>query len=151
MITHFNWPNKISMPVMYANRQWAVTKYGLECLTVDYQIERLRIAERLNDSGISKWVIHLCEKKWCDIREFTDCLEVGLDFHRVKGRSFIDLGESLTFALKKVEKANRFERFVEEVDPLPVGKKFRMYGLGDLVAMDELYEEHQKKQREFNG
>lgn len=149
MITHFNWPNKLSMPVMYANRQWAVTKYGIECLTEDYPIERLRLAEKWPNGNLSQWVMHLSEKIWCDIREFTDCLEMGLELHRVKGRSMIDLGDSLTAALKKIEQNKKFDKFMNDIDPPKNDGKPRVVRMDDLIAAHDLYVEEMRKKRGF--
>jgi hypothetical protein len=54
------WPNDIEDPVFFANKSWAVTGYGLECLFTFYPIPSERLAE--NRGRFSDWLLHLAEK-----------------------------------------------------------------------------------------
>ena len=147
MIEYFKWPYNISLPVYFANRQWAVTKHGLECLTADYSIERLRLSERHLGTNLSMWVIHMSEKVWCDVREFAEALEMAMVIHKVKGRSLIDMTDSLTAALQKIEKSKKFDRFMNELEPNPDPNKLRVYSMADVAAAHDLYQEHVAKKR----
>jgi hypothetical protein len=88
----FLWPNDIVPPVYFANAQWAVTDYGLECLTEAYAIERDRLTERWHDDAtVSDWVMHLADRDWCDLDYLCEAFDVALRHHRVKGRTLINL------------------------------------------------------------
>lgn len=147
MIEYFKWPYNISLPVYFANRQWAVTKYGLECLTSDYPIERLRLSERHVGTNLSMWVLHMTEKDWCDIREFAEALEMAMLIHKVKGRSLIDMTDSLTAALRKIEQNKKFDRFVDDLEPNHDPSKMKVYSMADITAAHDLYQEHVAKKR----
>lgn len=51
--------------------QWAITEDGIECLEHGYVIERSRIGD-----GEPKWMKHMSEKTWVDMREFELAFDV---------------------------------------------------------------------------
>jgi hypothetical protein len=51
---------------------WRVTTYGLECLTSYYPISTERLWE---GKGYYDWEIHMSEKVWCNLSDFTRALE----------------------------------------------------------------------------
>jgi hypothetical protein len=81
---HFQWPPQIEPPILYANRQWAVTKFGLECLTDDYPIKAERLGKTTNRSGeiLADWVVHMAEKSWVDLDELVDAYAKALKIHK---------------------------------------------------------------------
>jgi hypothetical protein len=64
----------LSKPVFWRGRQWAVTKYGVECRDRNrYWVERRRIWEDEKQFG---WVRHMAEKNWVDIADFAEALRL---------------------------------------------------------------------------
>ncbi|WP_414461780.1 hypothetical protein [Hyphomicrobium sp. DY-1] len=63
--------------VIYKNRQWAVTSYGVENIAGPYHyfIE----IERLDEDD---WIEHMQGKKWVDIVEFSIVLGKAREIHR---------------------------------------------------------------------
>jgi hypothetical protein len=55
-------------PVIRRYGSWAVTEYGLECLTESYTIPK----KRLNSDF---WLPHMLEKRWCEPADFADALD----------------------------------------------------------------------------
>lgn len=53
---------------------WAVTDYGVECLTRDYCIEKERLTEE-------DWPLHMAEKPWVDMYDFLYCFYRGRAYH----------------------------------------------------------------------
>src|SRR5262249_129412 len=54
---------RLSQPVYWRGRQWAVTAYGIECRERPYFFEHSRIWE---DEGRHGWVRQLASKNWVD-------------------------------------------------------------------------------------
>jgi hypothetical protein len=59
------------------NEQWAITAYGLECVTHGYYLT----SDQLDDAGLFP---HMREKRWVDIDAFEEALEIGRALFRVK-------------------------------------------------------------------
>jgi hypothetical protein len=59
--------------VYWLGKQWAATKYGVECRDGCYVIERRRLWEEDDEHG---WVMHMAEKDWVDIKDFAEALRV---------------------------------------------------------------------------
>jgi len=55
--------------VIRLGRQWAVTKYGLECRDGSYAIPSARVWE-------DDWVEHMADKDWVDLDDFVETLRV---------------------------------------------------------------------------
>lgn len=54
-------------PVLWQNRQWAVTEYGVECRDGQYAIAADRLWE---DGPHYSWESHMQEKGWVDMADF---------------------------------------------------------------------------------
>ena len=79
----YKWPYAITPPILFANGQWAVTRYGLECLTSNYPIEAKRLTER-GPGGRAEmydWPPHLAEKEWVDVPAFLEAFQEALRVH----------------------------------------------------------------------
>ncbi len=66
----------LSKPVYWRGRQWAVTRYGVECLTQFYAIRKdalFRSGDPLSEEP-SGWIAHMAQKRWVDILDFQDAL-----------------------------------------------------------------------------
>jgi hypothetical protein len=59
--------------IIWQGRQWAATKYGVECRDGGYAIERARLWEE--DESYS-WVMHMAGKGWVDLKDFAEALRV---------------------------------------------------------------------------
>lgn len=58
---------------------WAVTPYGLECLTQYYPIEGCRLWEK---DGFYGWPRHMSEKRWVNIADFREAFDAARMHHR---------------------------------------------------------------------
>jgi len=74
---------EVLAPIVWQGRQWAVTKYGLECRDGTYCIDRRRLWENEDEFG---WVMHLSEKTWADLPDFAEALRIARHTHRRKAR-----------------------------------------------------------------
>ena len=66
----------LSMPVYWRGRQWAVTGYGIECLTEDYALSRNLLwskGDPLRRDNLG-WLVHLSRKKWVDLADFEEAI-----------------------------------------------------------------------------
>ncbi len=63
--------------VWWRGKQWAVTAYGIELLDGTYVAE----ASRLTEGPDYPWPMHMAEKTWVDIDEFTTAWMVALLLH----------------------------------------------------------------------
>lgn len=52
---------RLSKPIYFKNAQWAVTSYGVECITTSYPIEKSRLWQ---DWPNYSWEQHMREKNW---------------------------------------------------------------------------------------
>jgi hypothetical protein len=70
---------------LYANHQWAVTKYGVETVPPEskYHFEASRLTEMRGDGedGIYDWPVHMAEKTWVNIESFIDVFKKALELH----------------------------------------------------------------------
>lgn len=67
--------NRLSKPVHWRGRQWAVTGYGIE--TIDkyhYTIPKARLGE--------DWLAHVCAKLWCDVADFHKAFKQAQHYHK---------------------------------------------------------------------
>jgi hypothetical protein len=76
-------PARLSKPVYWQGRQWAVTAYGLECLTYNYFIEASRLWENEKNHG---WVMQIAPKIWSDTCDFAEALRIARHVHRDRVR-----------------------------------------------------------------
>ena len=63
--------------IWWRGKQWAVTAYGIESLDGTYVAE----AARLTENPDYPWPMHMAEKIWVDIDEFTTAWMVALLLH----------------------------------------------------------------------
>ena len=61
-------------PIIQRTKYWAVTTYGMECLTSYYPIEANRLWE-------SDWIDHMKGKDWVDMMDFRKCLKAAQVIH----------------------------------------------------------------------
>jgi N6-adenosine-specific RNA methylase IME4 len=59
--------------IIWKGRQWAVTKYGIECRDGGYAIERSRVWDGEDEHG---WIMHMSEKEWVDLNDFAEALRI---------------------------------------------------------------------------
>jgi hypothetical protein len=74
-------PMENEMPQIIAQYgEWAVTPFGVECLTYPYQIQW----DSLLDSviGDEYWLQNLAKKDWVNLRDFAEALRYGRQIHR---------------------------------------------------------------------
>lgn len=65
--------DRLSRPVLWRGRQWAVTKYGVECRDGTYCID----ADRLDENEQTHpWVRHMAAKEWVDLPDFAEALRI---------------------------------------------------------------------------
>lgn len=64
---------RLSEPIHWTGRQWAVTGHGIEARDGSYVIEGTRVWEDEADFG---WVRHLDEKDWVDLPDFVEALRI---------------------------------------------------------------------------
>src|SRR5215469_15375211 len=50
--------------IYWKGRQWAATKFGVQCRDGSYSIDRRRVWEDEERGG---WVMHMAEKDWVDL------------------------------------------------------------------------------------
>jgi hypothetical protein len=62
--------------------QWVVTKYGIECSTTYYPIEKSRLLD--GDTWDASWEKHLSEKNWVDIASFRAAYAFALDYFKLR-------------------------------------------------------------------
>lgn len=70
-------------PVIQQFGTWAVTEYGVECLTQYYPIEKHRLFE---DEPFWGWWVHMAEKTWVDMFDFGRALAAARKHHYPKVR-----------------------------------------------------------------
>ena len=93
---YFEFPNDIKAPIFFANRQWAVTGFGLECLSSDYPIEASRLWE-------ADWESHMAMKVWVDGSLFNEAIEKARAHHR---NFFKSVGDQINSHEKKSSASN---------------------------------------------
>ena len=67
--------------IIWLGRQWAATKYGVECRDGCYAIERRRLWE---EDETYSWIMHMSEKAWVDLGDFAEALRVARIFEMCK-------------------------------------------------------------------
>lgn len=98
---------------MFKNRQWAVTKYGLEVLKPEppYEIQASRLTETTtrDDKTFYDWPVHMAEKTWVNVAAFEEAFEQALRAH--KGRYSPDVDPDMlaaSFAMARQIAARRY-------------------------------------------
>jgi hypothetical protein len=73
--------------ILFKNRQWAVTSYGVETVKpgapYHYHFTADRLLESRNGEGQHyDWPVHIAEKTWVDIEAFIEVFEKALELHK---------------------------------------------------------------------
>lgn len=63
--------------VFWKGRQWAATKYGVECRDGTYAIARARLWE---EDDVHGWIMHMSGKHWVDLEDFAEALRIARIF-----------------------------------------------------------------------
>ncbi len=73
-------PNEKPMPTIIAQfGTWAVTPFGVECLTFAYQIQWDSILDPHIDDDY--WLSNLAKKEWVNLHDFAEALRHGRRIH----------------------------------------------------------------------
>jgi hypothetical protein len=76
---------QLDMPIRYINGQWAVTGYGIECITSPYEIKKADLADaRWGDATMPQWPRHMAKINWVNTDKFLDAFEAALKAHNIK-------------------------------------------------------------------
>jgi hypothetical protein len=59
--------------IYWKGRQWAATKFGVQCRDGSYSIPRNRLWE---NEAEHPWIMHMAEKDWIDLEDFAEALRV---------------------------------------------------------------------------
>jgi hypothetical protein len=68
--------------IWWRGQQWAVTAYGIESLDGTYRCDAARLLDNIN---VHAWPVHMAEKEWVNIAEFTTAWMVALVMHGLGG------------------------------------------------------------------
>lgn len=126
----------LSRPVHFQNEQWAVTRYGIECVNRTYPIEANRLGESW-DETLPDWPRHLAGKNWVKDKLFLQAFMVALSVHagRYK-RRFKEVWyvETKRYIARKRKGQRLFDKALDIVCPKP---RFG-YDWKDLTAARKL-------------
>jgi hypothetical protein len=76
---------QLDMPIHYINGQWAVTGYGIECITSPYEIKKADLADaRWLDATMPQWPRRMAKIEWVNTDKFLDAFEAALKAHSIK-------------------------------------------------------------------
>ena len=76
---------QLDPPIHYINGQWAVTGYGIECITSPYEIKKADLADaRWGDATMPQWPRHMAKIGWVNTDKFLDAFEAALKAHNIK-------------------------------------------------------------------
>lgn len=74
-------PTEPGVPAIIAQfGEWAVTPFGVECLTQAYQIQWDSLTDPITDDEY--WLRHLAKKEWVDLHNFIEAVRHGRTIHR---------------------------------------------------------------------
>jgi hypothetical protein len=71
---------RLSKPVYWRGRQWAVTGFGIEQINsgCPYLIEKTNLVDRVPNHT---WIDHMAEKEWVDLHDFREALAQARKIH----------------------------------------------------------------------
>jgi hypothetical protein len=118
----------------FANGQWSVTAYGLECNDGTYPIPKHRFQET-TDRGAGPlyvWPVHLAEKTWVDMPSFLEAFRRALEHHRTRYDPAM-LARSEAHARRVREEDEGFERKLREKGVREGGGGFPLLTTDDLT------------------
>jgi hypothetical protein len=76
---------QLDTPIHYINGQWAVTGYGIKCITSPYEIKKADLADaRWLDATMPQWPRHMAKIGWVNTDKFLDAFEAALKAHSIK-------------------------------------------------------------------
>lgn len=107
------WPNDIEEPVLYINKTWAVTWFGMERLDRFYAIIANDLGDaQPHDPKASMWLEDLCAKKWVyrDIEQTISAFLRAVEAHRINIK--FDMQYSLTLARDRANESLSYERLL---------------------------------------
>ena len=74
------WMEIRSIPEIFTRYgDWAITEFGLECLTLPYDIAASRLWEK--DGSPRDWPKHMSEKRWIILSDFKSALDAARESH----------------------------------------------------------------------
>jgi hypothetical protein len=74
-------PIESEMPRLIAQfGEWAVTPFGVECLTYPYQIQWDSLLDPV--IGDDYWLQNLAKKEWVNLHDFAEAMRCGRQIHR---------------------------------------------------------------------
>ncbi|WP_407527218.1 hypothetical protein [Methylobacterium oryzisoli] len=85
--------------VLFENRDWIVTREGLEHRATGYFIARETLPARRPD-GYWDWPLQLSEKTWCGVRSFREAFLAALDAGGIAPDSKLTLSFALGFGTR---------------------------------------------------
>lgn len=93
--------NHCISPILRRFGTWAVTTYGVECLTRGYPIDRAWLDE-------PDWMDHMREKSWVVMSDFRAAFSAGRELHRRKQSSKVRVPKTKTGSVRLVPLRARF-------------------------------------------
>jgi hypothetical protein len=72
---------KIRRKIIKSFGHWAITNYGIECLTQFYPIEKKRISQK----GRENWISHIRRKDFLQHFTFEQAFDFALEYFKAKG------------------------------------------------------------------
>ncbi len=74
-------PTEPGVPAIIAQfGEWAVTPFGVECLTNAYQIQWDSLTDPITDDEY--WLRHLAKREWVNLHDFIEAVRHGRTIHR---------------------------------------------------------------------
>ncbi|MFH1882801.1 MAG: hypothetical protein ABIL62_08845 [Planctomycetota bacterium] len=78
-------------PIFMRYGDWVITPEGLDCLTIDYTVEK----DRLNEPD---WINHMSAKSWVNMDDFRRALSTAKDMFAIIGfLDYMKTGLALSF------------------------------------------------------
>ncbi|HEY2245808.1 MAG TPA: hypothetical protein VGH70_00025 [Bradyrhizobium sp.] len=71
------------MDVVFRNKQWQVTEYGLESVNeiIGSRIPCNLLLKIRDSELLYEWLLHMAEKTWVDFAAFEQAFRVAIDWH----------------------------------------------------------------------
>jgi hypothetical protein len=69
---------RLTKPIYWQGRQWAVTGYGVEARDGCYAVPRLNLWD---DEFRHCWLRHMAQKNWVDLADFAEALRIARRHH----------------------------------------------------------------------
>ncbi len=86
--------------IWWQGKQWAVTSAGIECRDGTYFIDAKRLGEKRHGTDLPDWPLHMAEKTWVNLADFSTAFLVALVLHnQTKAFNSETLRETYDFAV----------------------------------------------------